>query len=646
MAYNPPAPDRERDKESEAFQVLRDDATFAAGRVLFFQYFCVAAVLYLALGYWNLQIRRGEYFAELAERNRIRSYPLLAPRGKILDRDGRVIVDNSSSFSLMLLGRENLDPEQIKTVCKALNLDFDEVTERLRRFEKTRSGSSAPIPIKEQLTQSELAFVEAHRGRDLMPALEIAQDHRRVYPQNSFSAHILGYTGEVSEYELDTAEFARYKQGDIIGKAGLERQYNDLLMGSDGERRVVVDHLGNERELVDKKEPEAGQSIQLTIDLDLQAVAELALRERRGAVVALDPRNGEVLAMVSGPSFDPNKFAGRIRRKDWNEILADPGNPLYNRAIQAALPPGSTFKPIMALAGLETGVITEESQAFCRGGGTYYGSFRKCHSTHGEVGFTRAIQASCDVFFYELGDRLKIDRIAEYAATSGLGRRTGIDLPSEAEGLVPSTRWKIRTTRKRWFAGETISVAIGQGALTVTPLQLAHAIGGMALGGEWHQPHLFRQVAGEARAARKEPRRVKLDPANVARVLNGMSAVVNVPGGTAPNARLADVEVCGKTGTAQIVSNKLAQARREAIRRGADQQEFTDNAWFVGLAPREHPEIVVVALFEGGLHGDRAAPIARDVIKAYFDKKKHGSPGKGEPYLALQFSGQEGEEKP
>ncbi len=637
MAHYPTAPDRELDKEPEAFHVLRDDATFAAARILFFQYFCVAAVLYLGIGYWNLQVRRGDYYAELAERNRIRSYPLLAPRGKILDRENRVIVDNSSTFSLML-GRENLDPEQIRMLCTALDLDYDEVNERLKRFEKSRARTT-PITIKEQLTQSELAFVESHRGRDLLPALEIAQDHRRVYPQKGFSAHILGYTGEVSEFELDSAEFARYKQGDIIGKAGLERQFNDLLMGSDGERRVVVDHLGNERELIDKKEPEPGRSIQLTIDLDLQAVAELTLRDRRGAVVALDPRTGEVLAMVSGPTYDPNRFAGRIRKKEWDEIRSNPDDPMFNRAIQAALAPGSTFKPIMALAGLETGMATEDSKAYCRGGGSYYGSFRKCHSTHGEVDFTRAIQASCDVFFYELGDRLRVDRIAEYAHMAGLGRRTGIDLPSEAEGIVPSTRWKIRTSRKRWFAGETISVAIGQGALTVTPLQLAHAIGGIALGGEWHEPHLFGGLAGEARPARKDPRRAKLDPENVARVLRGMSAVVNLPGGTAPNARLANVEVCGKTGTAQLVSNKLAQARREAIRRGADLEEYRDNAWFVGLAPREKPEIVVVALSEGGLHGDRAAPMVRDVIKAYFDKKKPGSRGKDESLLAMMPPG-------
>jgi penicillin-binding protein 2 len=642
MPHYPTAPDREKDKEPEAFQVLRDDGTFAAGRVLFFQYFCVLAVIYLAFGYWNLQIRRGDYFAELAERNRIRSYPLLAPRGKILDREGRVVVDNNSTFSLML-GRENVDPEQIKMMCTALKLDYDEVNDRLRRFEKSRSRS-VPIPIKEQLTQSELAFVESHRGRDLMPALEIAQDHRRVYPQGGFSSHILGYTGEVSEYELDTAEFARYKQGDIIGKAGLERQFNDLLMGSDGERRVVVDHLGNERELIDKKEPEAGRSIQITIDLDLQAVAELALRDRRGAVVALDPRTGEVLAMVSGPSYDPNKFAVRIRRKEWDEIRSNPDNPLFNRAIQAALAPGSTFKPIMAIAGLETGVVTEESTAFCRGAGTYYGKTFKCMHSHGQVAFTRAIQASCDVFFYELGDRLKIDRIAQYAQMAGLGRRTGIDLPSEAEGIVPSTRWKIRTTRKRWFAGETISVSIGQGALQVTPLQLAHAVGGLAMGGEWHQPHLLRQVLGEPARSLAEPRRAKLDPANVARVLAGMSAVVNLPGGTAPNAQLPGIEVCGKTGTAQIVSIKLAQARRDAIRRGDKVEEVLDNAWFVGFAPREKPEIVVAALYQGGAHGDRAAPIVRDVIKAYFDKKKPGSRGKDEPFLAMTFPGDAGHE--
>lgn len=640
------APDREQDKEPEASHVLRDDAAFAAGRVLFFQYTCVAVVIYLAVGYWNLQVRQGEHYSGLSERNRIRSYPMLAPRGQILDRENRVIVDNNSTFSLMV-SRENLKPEQLKPVCEALGLDATEVADRLKRFEKSRARYE-PIMIKEQLTHAELAFIEAHKGSDVYPPMEIAQDHRRVYPRGGFSGHILGYTGEVSEFDLDSAEFAVYKQGDIVGKAGLERQYNDLLMGVDGQRRVVVDHMGNEREVIDKQEPQPGRSIQLTIDLDLQAVAELALRDRRGAVVALDPRSGEVLAMVSGPSYDPNKFAGRIRRREWEEIRNNPDNPMFNRAVQAALAPGSTFKPIMALAGLETGVIDGNTKAFCRGGATFYGRYSKCHSVHGEVDFTRAIQASCDVFFYETGNRLQIDRIAEYATLAGLGRRTGIDLPSEADGIVPSTRWKIRTARKRWFAGETISVAIGQGALTVSPLQLAHAIGGLALGGIWHQPHLLKQVVGEAPPAPKDPRRADFKPENVAKVLTGMSAVVNLAGGTAHNAMLPDVEMCGKTGTAQLISNALAQARREAARRSINIRTDSsgvpaptlpavpaDNAWFVGFAPRENPEIVVAALYEAGAHGDRAAPIVRDVVKAYFDKKRRSTPRAKDPLLAM-----------
>ncbi|MCC6539505.1 MAG: penicillin-binding protein 2 [Bryobacterales bacterium] len=627
------AHDREKDKEPEAFHVLRDDATFASSRILFFQYFALAIVSYLSLGYWNLQIRQGDYYLSLAERNRIRSYPMLAPRGKMLDREGRVVVDNNSAFSLMV-SRDAVTPEQIRAIAPVLQLDFDEVMERVRRFDKSKASRAAPVTLKENLTRAELAYIEAHRGDPEFRSLEITQDHRRVYPRGGFSAHVLGYTGEVSERELDTVEFARYRPGDVIGKAGLEKQYNDLLMGIDGQRRVIVDYNGNERELLDKKEPMPGRSIQLTLDLDLQAVAELALRDRRGAVVAIDPRSGEVLAMVSGPSYDPNRFAGRIRRKDWDEIRNNPDNPLFNRAVQAALAPGSTFKPIMALAGLETGTIGPDAKAFCRGGGTYYGSFRKCHSTHGEVDFTRALQASCDVFFYELGDRLRIDRIADYAQMAGFGRRTGIDLPSEVDGIVPSTRWKVRTFRKRWFVGETISVAIGQGALIVTPLQLAHAIGGMAMGGVWHEPHLLKQVMGEATAAPKPARKVAIDSTNLGYVLAGMSAAVNLPGGTAHGSMLQNVEMCGKTGTAQLMSNALAQARREAIKRGATGlAPVEDNAWFVGFAPRQNPEIVVAALYEGGAHGDRAAPIVRDVIKAYFDKKKPAERPKQDPLV-------------
>lgn len=616
MAVNNPS-DLERDKEQQVKAVLRDDTNFASGRIAFFQYMSVAVFLFLLSGFWEVQIQGGDYYAELAEKNRVRSSPLLAPRGKILDRDGRIIVDNHSSFSLML-ARDTLRPEHLQTICDGLEIDMAELTEMLKRFDRVNQ-KHIPIKVKEDLTGSQIAFVEAHRGQDTFPEMEIVLDHKRVYPREGIAAHVIGYTGEVSEGELNTAEFARFKQGDVIGKAGIERQYNDVLMGQDGQRRAMVDNRGKDLKVIQHIEAVAGKSIRLTLDLDIQAVAELTMRKRRGAVVALDPRNGEVLAMVSSPSFDPNKFAGRIRKADWDAIRDNPENPLLNRAIQAQLAPGSTFKPIVALAGLETGVLEENTSVHCSGSATFYGHTPKCHAKrgHGSLGLRRAIMQSCDVFFYHLGNKLGIDRIAEYAGMAGLGHKTGIDLPHEYEGIVPSTRWKIRTFRQRWFAGETISVAIGQGALTVTPLQLAHAIGGLALGGVWQKPHFLRDPAPQL----DEPRRVKLDPDNVARIVSGMYGVVNEPGGTAVRAYLPGIPMCGKTGTAQLVSNDLAKARRDPRRPGRTVIEFTDNAWFVGFAPRNNPEIVVAALYEAGEHGDRAAPIVRDVIKAYFDKK-------------------------
>jgi penicillin-binding protein 2 len=467
--------------------------------------------------------------------------------------------------------------------------------------------------VKEELTSAQLAFVEAHRGEDTFPEMEIRSDHRRVYPREGLAAHVIGYTGEITEGELNTTEFGRFQQGDIIGKVGIERHYNDLLMGEDGQRRVVVDNRGKERRVIQQKEPIAGTTIKLTIDLDLQVVAELAMRGRRGAVAALDPRNGEVLAMVSSPAYDPNKFVGRIRRSDWQEIIDNPDHPLLNRAIQSQLSPGSTFKPIVALAGLETNTIDDHSAVTCTGGTHHYNRYVKCHTTHGTISLRRAIMQSCDVYFYNLGDKLGIDKIAQYAGMAGLGQRTGIDLPHEYEGIVPSHRWKIRTYRQRWFAGETINVAIGQGYLTVTPLQLAHAIGGLALGGVWQRPHLLKDPPPPVEA----PRKAAINPENVNRIVSGMFAVVNEPGGTADRSALPGITLCGKTGTAQIASNEFVKARRGR----ADAGELADNAWFVGFAPRTNPEIVVAVLYEGGLHGDRAAPIARDIVRAYFEKK-------------------------
>ncbi len=608
---NLPLPHRERD-DSPGGLLRRDDVKFAATRIVLFQYFTLAVFFYLISGFWDIQVRNPGFYSERAERNRIRAFPISAPRGRILDRDGRVIVDNRSSFSLML-SRENLKSAQVGEVVQGLDVDSNEVSARLKRF--APQPRYQPIKIKDELTMGELAFVEAHRGDPSYPEMELIPVERRLYPRNVIAAHLIGYTGEVSDTELNTAEFARYNQGDVIGKTGVERQYNELLTGTDGQRQVVVDSHGVERQVIGLKEARPGKPLRLTIDLDLQVVAELAMEGRRGAVVALDPRNGEVLAMVSQPSYDPAQFAGRVRPAGLQALFNDPDSPMLNRAIQGAYSPGSTFKPIMAMAGLEDGKTDETFTTFCPGGATFYGRYFACHlkGGHGTVDLHKAIAQSCDVYFYNLGNRLGIDKIAEYAELFGLGKKTGIDLPNEAEGLVPSTRWKIRTSREKWYPGETISVAIGQGALTVTPLQLANAIGGLAMGGVWYTPHV---VADPAR--RETPRRVEFKPENLAQVVNGMFAVVNE--GTGRAAQVAGIEVCGKTGTSQLASNTVLKGTRLG-------QQLKDNAWFVGFAPRQNPEIVVVALIEGGLHGaTAAAPVARDLIKTYFEKKSKSAP--------------------
>ncbi len=595
------------DGPASANQLLRDDAKFAAPKIAFFQYLTVAVFLFLITGFWDLQIRNPEVYQERALENSVKSVPVLAPRGKILDRDGRVIVDNHSSFSLYL-SRENLKMEHLRPIAEGLSLDYDALVARVRRFQSRGAPQYEPIPIKEELTPGELAFVDSHKDANTFPELEVVHVQHRLYPRDGLAAHVIGYVGEISEAELSTPEFANFHQGDVIGKDGIERQYNDQLMGVDGQRRVEVDSFGNERHVLDDKEAIPGKNVQLTIDLDLQAVAELTLENRRGAVVALDPRTGEVLAMVSRPAFDPNLFAGRIRSKDWKDLLDNPDHPLLNRAIQAQLAPGSTFKPIMALAGLETGVINDNFHISCPGGASFYGRFFKCWGRHGTVGVHEGLVHSCDTFFYNVANRMDIDDIAHYAEMAGYGHKTGIDLPHEAEGVVPSRRWKIRNFREKWYPGENISVGIGQGATTVTPLQMAAAIGGIAVGGMWFQPHMI------AEARLLPARRGEVNLENIRKVIDGMFGVVNEPGGTGGRAKLPGIEVCGKTGTAQLASNDLLKGTSYGL-------THKDNAWFVGFAPRENPEIVVAALFESGEHGQLAAPIVRDVMKAYFDKK-------------------------
>src|SRR5690349_15201598 len=589
-------------------------------RLTFIQYVILGVFLTLAFGLWRLQVMSSQYYGELAQRNRIRTVPILAPRGKIFDREGRIIVDNYPSFTALLLRDQSRDIDaDVDKIAAGLHMSPDEVRERIRKFR--HMPQYQPIYLKDDITPDELAFIEAHRTE--LPELETIMAHRRLYPRRGFMANLIGYVGEVSEDMLNQPQFELYSAGDVVGKSGVEQYYNDLLMGKNGSRRVIVNSLGKEVKPLDEVAAVPGQPLKLTIDIDLQIAAEEALGDRNGAVVAMDPRSGEILAMVSRPTYDPNDFAVRISNDQWMKLVNDPDHPLLNKAIQAQLAPGSVFKIIMATAGLQEG-IAQNMKVNCTGGASFYGRYFKCwvvaeHRTHGITDISKAIYQSCDVFFYTLAEKLGIERIAKYAMAFGLGQKTGIDLPQEVNGVMPSEEWKIRNFKQKWYAGETISVGIGQGAVAATPVQLARAIGAIASGGLLVRPHVTdpRDLPPGIVPASNVPDEVKIpiDPANWETITDAMAGVVN-PGGTAALSHLQGIDFAGKTGSAQTISNAL-----KAKMGAAGKANLKDNGWFAGVEPRRNPEIVVCTLLEEGEHGYLAARTAAQVIKAYVDEK-------------------------
>jgi penicillin-binding protein 2 len=601
------------------------DEKVSAIRLTAAQYLILAIFLLLAYGLWHLQVMQSDYYALAAERNRIRNVPVLAPRGRILDREGRVIVDNYPSFSALLLRDSSRDLNaDADLIAQGLHLDPNEVRARIRRF--ASMPQYQPIFLKEDITPDELQFIDSHRNE--LPELDTIMAHRRLYPRNGFMAHLIGYVGEVSEDMLNQPGFELYSPGDVVGISGVEREYNGLLMGENGSRQAVVDSRGREVGRLGETEAVPGKPLKLTVDIDLQIAAEEALEGKNGAIVAMDPRTGEILAMVSGPAFNPNDFAVHVSRDQWNKLVNDPDKPLLNKAIQAQLAPGSTFKIIMATAGLQEG-IAQNMHVICNGGAEFYGRYFKCwvvaeHRVHGVVDISKAIYQSCDVFFYTLAEKLGIEKIAEYATKLGLGQKTGIDLPQEASGVMPSEEWKIRNFKQKWFAGETISVGIGQGAVAVTPIQLARAIGAIASEGLLVRPHVTNpsELPPGVVQASNVPDEVKipLDPKNWEIITDAMAAVVS-PGGTAALSHLQDIDFAGKTGSAQTISNALkAKLGTEG------KAEFKDNGWFVGVEPRRNPEIVVCTLLEEGEHGYLAARTTAKVIKAYVDKERRNPP--------------------
>ena len=592
------------------------DEKVSALRLTAVQYLILGIFLVLAYGLWRLQVMQGDAYSTLAERNRIRNVPILAPRGRILDREGRPIVDNYPSFSALLLRDSSRDLfADADLIAQGLHMKADDVRARIRRF--ASMPQYQPIFLKEDITPDELAFIDAHRNE--LPELDTIMAHRRLYPRNGFLAHLIGYVGEVSEDMLNQPQFELYSPGDVVGVSGVERQYNNVLMGKNGSRRALVNSHGKEIGHLDETPAESGKPLKLTIDLDLQIAAEQAIEGKNGAIIAMDPHTGEILAMVSRPTFDPNDFSVRVSRDEWNKLVTDPDKPLLNKAIQAQLAPGSTFKIIMSVAGWQEG-IAQTLHVNCAGGATFYGRRFGCwvKGGHGAVSLEKAIYQSCDVFFYTLAEKLGIDRISRYATALGLGQKTGIDLPNEASGVMPSSEWKIRNFNQQWFAGETISVGIGQGAIATTPMQLLRAISAISMDGRMVVPHVV--APSELPAAfveashSAEVKNVSIDTNGWSFITDAMSRVL-LPEGTAPSAHIPGIDIAGKTGSAQIVSLALRAKH-------ANDASLAQNGWFVGFTPRRNPDIVVCVLFEGGEHGKLAARLATEVIKTYVEKQR------------------------
>jgi penicillin-binding protein 2 len=584
------------------------------------QYGILFMMLALAAQLWRLQILGATNFRMLAEQNRIRKEPILAPRGKLFDREGRLLVDNYPSVSCFLVREQNKIVEaDLPLIAKGLNLDLDQLKATIKRYRA--APGYQPIPIKQDITADEQAFIEAHRNE--LPELETIDEERRLYPRDGFAANLIGYVGEVSEEDLNNPRFTYYEPGDVVGKGGVEETYDAILRGQDGSRDVIVDSHGRSVGFLRTQRATPGQDLKLTIDMDLQRAAELALGSRNGAIVAMDPRNGEVLAMVSRPSFDPNAFAVRINRTDWNKLITDPDHPLMNKSIQAQLAPGSTFKILMSVAGLQEGVA-QTMNINCPGGWGPYGYFHHCDEHHGAVNIHTAIPFSCDTFYYMLGDKLGIDRISKYATEFGYGQKTGIDLPGEQAGLMPSAQWKLKNYHARWYPDETLDVAIGQGAVAATPLQLVRVIGGIASGGHLVRPHVVfpNQLPQEfyknllENSPGSGEKTIPMDPENWITVTDGMADVTQ-PGyfHTAASAHLEGIDFGGKTGTAQVMSH-------EALAKTNKGRSTYPNVWFVGVTPRRNPELVVCVLWQNGEFSYFPARIGAEVVSAYVAKQR------------------------
>ena len=571
----------------------------------------------LAVSFWHFQIGQHRRFSEMAENNHLRTLRLRAPRGVVFDRDGRVLVENRYSLNISLVREriEDLD-EALAILGRVTNVSVQSLHDEVAR--------NPTVPDYRALTvisDASLAQVAAVTLRRLeLPGVVVEQIPTRYYPSNSLASHLFGYLGEATDEQLDATTDPRVRSGAIVGQSGVEQRYNEFLMGDDGERHVMVNSIGREVEMIEEVPPGAGRQIQLTLDYDLQRAAESAFRAGgyAGSVVVLDPRSGDVLSLLSVPGYDPNDFALGIDSDTWKSLNSDMRLPLQNRALQGRYPPGSTFKIVVAAAAMEEGLITPDFKVSCRGGATFFNRFFRCHSVHGTVGLHEAIEKSCNTYFYTVGNMLDVDVINQWSQSLGLGVMSGIDLPHEVQGLVPSRDWKRERFGEPWYPGETISLAIGQGALSVTPVSLAVMMATVANGGTRITPRLLKAVRDDNGwrdiDASQTFETVEMLPTTIEALRRGLWMVVNREG-TGGLARIEGRDVIGKSGTAQVVS----LAGRAAAQDG--DVDFRDHGWFVFAAPRDDPQIAGVVFAEHSDHGYLAAPIARHIMATFFAKQ-------------------------
>ena len=587
-----------------------------------------AVIVFAALGicFWTLQIVQHSKYEEMAANNHQRTLALRAPRGVMFDRNGRVLVDNRNSFTISIVREHTKDLSRtVELLSHVAGLDPKQVKQIVDRHRG--EPSYRPIVVVEDASLAQVAAITARRLDFELPDVVVEEVPTRKYPANALAAHLFGYVGEASDTQVGDGVM----QGDIIGQQGIERAYNKLLMGEDGARRVVVNSTGREMRMIDEIPPTEGRRVQLTVDYDLQKAAEDGFRNAgfNGAALIMDPRNGEVLTYTSLPSYDPNDFAAGIDRVTWASLNTDKLRPLQNRVLQGRYSPGSTFKIVVATAALEEGLITPDFKVNCPGGATFFGRYYKCHlkGGHGVVDMRHAIEKSCNVYFYTLGNMLGVDKIYKWAQKLGLAGKTGIDLPNEQESIVPNTEWKFKRSGERWYPGETISVAIGQGQVSVTPASLAVMISTVANGGTRVTPHVIKAV-NDGNGWKSVPApavadHVAFKPETLAALRDGLWMVVNAHG-TGGRGKVEGRDVSGKTGTAQVISNE-GKARAKA-----SGKDLRDHGWFVFFAPRDNPEIAGVIFGEHNEHGFLGAPIAKHVIETYFAKKE------GKPLPVLQ----------